>query len=188
MFCPRCGTPNKERAKFCCSCGIQMIQFVQETEQQMNRSTDSKEPRIIMPKNKYYRYQQNEKMNKYIQISAKALYILVFLVYFIHLADVSIQKNIEGAELFITNIVMPLGAFKIMLLLFCVVQEGLVLFAHLKLNYTCALVLLGTMLLHGIIIGIDIVWIVWVACAGFFAYWIYRFDKKYRFYCENEEA
>ncbi len=193
MFCPSCGTENKEHAKFCCSCGTQLIRSELVDELQVSKpvSEPAKSQPVVqdarLSRNKFYHHPQNEKMCKFIQISAKVLYAVVFVVYFAHLAHVSTQRDIIGVELKLTGKVMSLGSFKTILLVFLVIQELLVLFAHIKQNYICSLALLATMLIHSVLIGIGIISIIWFAAAGFFAFWLYKFDRSYQTYCQTGE-
>lgn len=197
MFCPSCGTENKENAKYCYVCGTQLARPNEVSESQVNETVNSSANASAksqaatqvarMPRKKFYHHPQNEKMYKYIHISAKVLYMMVFVIYFAHLAHVSTQKDLIGVELQLTGKIMSLAAFKTILLIFCVIQELLVLFAHIEQNYICALVLLATTLIHGVLIGIGIITLIWFAGAGFFAFWLYKFDKSYRNYCQTGE-
>lgn len=197
MFCSNCGAENKENAKYCFACGTQLVRLNEVTESQINESVNSSANASAksqaatqvarMPRKKFYHHPQNEKMCKFIQISAKALYIIVFVMYFANLAHVSTQRDLIGVELQLTGKIMSLAGFKTMLLVFCVIQELLVLFAHIEQNYICALVLIATMLVHSVLIGAGIMSIIWFAGAGFFAFWLYKFDKRYRTYCQTGE-
>ena len=139
-----------------------------------------------MSKEEFYKHPYNAQMSKNIKVNAIILYIVFALTFFVNVGIVvaaSTNDYLIGMKLFIVDEIVSVGTFMAILIAFFIGQELLALFAHIKQNFVCAILLAVSILVFALIIGFSIGTFIWLACTILHAVQLYRFNKAYQDYC-----